>query len=69
MKLDDTRVHIGGVLRCCLSTIGHEYNKDDNLEIGAKSSCKYCGTKFVLKEKKIRYDNKEYPCWEEDLEQ
>ena len=66
MKLGDTRISIGGVYRCCLATVGHEYSKDENIEIGAKSSCKHCGSKFILKEKKVNCINQEYPCWEED---
>ena len=64
MKLDDTRVPIGGVLRCCLTTIGHEFGSQEEIQVGAESRCKYCNQLFVLKEPT---DQNKYHWWEQQV--
>jgi hypothetical protein len=64
MKLDDTRIHIGGVLRCCLSTIGHEFDSGADIKVGAESRCKYCNQLFILQEPKERG---EHAFWEQQF--
>ena len=62
MKLEDTRIYVGGLFRCCTGTVGHEYNDPSlKLEIGSESSCKYCKNRFILREKK---GNEQHPHWE-----
>ena len=52
MKLDETRISIGGTFRCCLSSVASEYlNKE--VEIGNISECKYCHEKFILEDDKM----------------
>ena len=65
MKLDDTRIPIGGVLRCCLTTIGHEFGSQDDVEIGAESRCKYCNQLFILREPKEVKNG--HAFWEQQL--
>lgn len=70
MKLDDTRIPIGGVLRCCLTTIGHEFGSQDDVKIGAESRCKYCNQLFILREpKEVKggYALGGYAFWEQQL--
>lgn len=52
-KLRDTRIPQGGVLRCCLATVGREYYETPTglgtlVSIGAQSTCKHCGERFTL---------------------
>lgn len=45
VKIEDTHITIAGVMRCCLMTVGREYQE---LEDGAESSCLYCDERFRL---------------------
>ena len=64
MKLDDTRIPIGGVIRCCLGTIGHEFGTQNDVEIGAESRCKHCNQLFILREPT---GTNKHPFWEQQL--
>ena len=64
MKLDDTRIPIAGVLRCCLTTVGHEFGSQDDINIGTESRCKYCNQLFILREPKERGA---HAFWEQQL--
>lgn len=41
MKVRDTRVNQGGLLRCCLATLGEEAEGDRDFEPGDTLDCKY----------------------------
>jgi len=58
MKLSDTRIPLGGVLRCCLETVAVEYENTD-IEIGDKSKCTMCGELFTL----VNDPSWDYPKW------
>ena len=45
--LDKTRITTAGVMRCCVATAACEYD-GQQVEIGQKSKCAHCGTKFTL---------------------
>lgn len=47
MKLEDTKIEYGGVLRCCLATVALEF-KDKEVELGATSACPHCKQTFTL---------------------
>ena len=47
MNLEDTWIEQAGVMRCCLATVAEEY-EGKQVEIGDKSECRHCHTKFTL---------------------
>jgi len=57
MKLEDTRIQIGGVMRCCHASVAEEY-RDTGVELGATSKCPHCGTTFTL-----RHHDEPCPEW------
>lgn len=60
MKLEDTRISIGGIFRCCVGTVAQEYEGKE-VQLGYTSSCKFCKNKFVLRDV-----GKEHPFWVEE---
>jgi len=58
MKLEDTKIKVGGVLRCCIADVACEYEGKE-VELGATSSCPHCGEKFTLV-------MDQYPVWKPD---
>ena len=50
-NLEDTRIEIAGVCRCCLATVAEEY-KDKKVMLGDKSQCLHCKTPFTLIKRK-----------------
>lgn len=47
IKLEDTLIEQGGVMRCCIGTVATEY-EGKTVKIGDTSECHHCHTKFVL---------------------
>jgi hypothetical protein len=47
MKLSDTVIETGGVLRCCIGSVAME-KEGMEFEIGAKSICQHCQEPFTL---------------------
>lgn len=47
MKMEDTVIEQGGVLRCCLASVALEYEGKE-IELGEKSECPYCHQGFTL---------------------
>lgn len=45
--IDETRITIAGVLRCCLQDVAMEY-KDRRVKIGDTSRCPHCKQAFTL---------------------
>ena len=41
MKFKDTRVNQGGLMRCCLQSLGESYEDDDEVQDGDHVACKY----------------------------
>lgn len=65
IAITDTRIEMGGVMRCCLGTVAEEYLGTDGAEsqkvsIGAKSQCRHCKQQFTL------VDEKPFPIWKPD---
>lgn len=58
-NLADTRIEQAGVMRCCLETVGAEYDTKP-VSIGMKSKCQYCDQPFTLVE------SKPHPIWKPD---
>lgn len=54
--LDETRIEVAGVLRCCLATVAEEYQGkdgpvgDQRVTLGMKSKCRHCKQTFTLVE-------------------
>jgi hypothetical protein len=48
MTLHETIVEFGGVFRCCLASIGHEFKPDKKVVFGDKSQCEVCHEIFTL---------------------
>jgi len=52
--LNDTRIEMAGVMRCCLATVAEEYQGKDGPEgdqrvtLGMKSQCRHCKQPFTL---------------------
>lgn len=63
-SLEDTRIEIAGVIRCCLQDVAIEY-KDKPVELGYKSQCPHCKTRFTLIWKTTQRGNG-YPLWKPD---
>jgi len=59
--LSDTRIMREGVIRCCLSSVTHEY--DHMVKIGARSRCEHCGEWFTLA---LPLPGYKYPKWTPD---
>ena len=59
LHLRETRITAAGVMRCCLASVGEEY-EGKPLRIGDKSQCKYCKEPFTLTQAK------DYPLWKPD---
>lgn len=65
IALADTRIQMAGVMRCCLGTVGEEYEGKDGaadmkVSIGMKSQCRHCKEQFTLVEAKP------HPIWKPD---
>lgn len=56
---EKTHITVAGVMRCCIRTVGEEY-EDGDVEVGAQSACKYCKEPFTL----VWEDRK--PVWKPD---
>jgi hypothetical protein len=56
MKMKDTRMQIGGVLRCCFCADDEMLERD--CEMGDTRICQYCKREFELR------DNQGTPTWE-----
>lgn len=46
--LGETCVQNAGVFRCCIDTVGDEFDNAQLLKIGTGSKCKHCGEPFTL---------------------
>jgi hypothetical protein len=70
-SLEETRMETGGVLRCCIATVGLEYD-GKTVKVGDKSKCGHCGEKFTLVENEGKrppwFTEKEWliPKWKPD---
>lgn len=47
MKMEETKINIGGLLRCCLQN----FQEQDSKEVNENDiiTCKYCGEDIILK--------------------
>lgn len=67
--LPETVIEIGGVMRCCVSSLGEEYN-GRRVKIGDKASCKFCHQSFTLvapkEARRTAYRNLTKPIWKPD---
>ena len=54
MKVKETKIPIGGVLRCCLAEGGLFFRPEleEECEVGNRRHCRYCNEEFVLTVKK-----------------
>jgi len=64
-ELAETRIQTAGVMRCCLATVGDEW-EGQRVKIGAASACKHCKQTVTL----IDYRGRPvwYPDWQLDDE-
>jgi hypothetical protein len=46
-SMDETRITVAGVMRCCLASVATEYEGTMVCE-GMTSKCKHCGEAFTL---------------------
>lgn len=60
MKIEDTRIAVVGVFRCCVETVATEYKEGQEVQIGDKSKCQHCYEKFTL------IQEKDYAIWTPD---
>jgi hypothetical protein len=47
MNLQDTRIEMAGVMRCCHGTVAEEYTGKD-VHLGYRSQCRDCREPFTL---------------------
>ena len=45
--MGDTLITYAGVMRCCIATVGKEYD-GKNVSVGARSKCEHCYYEFEL---------------------
>lgn len=55
MKLKDTRIRIGGLMRCCLETI-YQLPPDTDYTEGIVVPCKHCSSSVILEDGKWRWN-------------
>ena len=60
MKIEDTRIQIGGVYRCCLESVAADLKE---VEIGDKAECEHCKQGFTLIDGAGKYP-KWVPDWQ-----
>lgn len=51
--INETKIPMPGIFRCCLASVAIEFIDDDNkkgkkVDIGTKSYCKHCNREFML---------------------
>lgn len=52
IKTKDTRIHIGGLFRCCAASIDEQIGSRDEWEVGSRitSTCEKCQSTVVLED-------------------
>lgn len=61
MKVDETRLAIGGLMRCCTGTLSKwaQEHQDEELEDGTIVECEYCSESMILDNGTWRWNKKE----------
>lgn len=49
-KMGETTVSIGGVFRCCIASVPHQKDPEDEVNVGDTVFCSHCGEEFELTE-------------------
>ena len=50
MKIKGLKVHIGGLLRCCLATLDDMADRDESVTNNQRITCAYCGKPTIIVE-------------------